>query len=482
MLRGHATRVALGTALTALVSASVLDTACSNSSATAGNATVYQPPANQGQVEDGNGHVLKNLGTVTDPGAGGFLLTISGEVNAIAGYPYPPFDISQTWMVDGWNWKIEKYIVVIQKVTLSSNPGQGGLNTNGTPVNQESTGPAVAQVTGPWVVDLHKGGPLDGKGGGGEQALPFAVMTNQNLNGGAPFDPSTTYAFGFSTIGAPGDGSAINVNLDESEEADYQYMVKGDSQGHPYSVYYYGTATWAGNASGAPSGFAQSTQTNTNASSSDDGGADDGGVADGGTPAGGGYDFTKLPLTMTFQLGFSTPTNYVNCINYTVSEQENQTVLGVQTSTSQSTVNQVTVHMDHPFWESFEEDTPVHWDQIAAQYIGVTNPVAHIDDFKGVPFSPFKDRNGNVMPWRDCEPTYYSPPGNGAMSFSTLSVAQNPSGTCTGNTPADYTTSSCPAIRDYYDFIRYTQSTQGHLNSQGLCFIDRQFPAPAGGS
>ena len=40
----------------------------------------------------------------------------------------------------------------------------------------------------------------------------------------------------------------------------------------------------------------------------------------------------------------------------------------------------------------------------------------------------------------------------------------------------------CPAIRDYYDFIRYTQSTQGHLNSQGLCYIDRQYPAPAGGS
>jgi hypothetical protein len=30
--------------------------------------------------------------------------------------------------------------------------------------------------------------------------------------------------------------------------------------------------------------------------------------------------------------------------------------------------------------------------------------------------------------------------------------------------------------------MRYTQSTQGHLNSQGLCYIDRQYPAPAGGS
>jgi hypothetical protein len=185
---------------------------------------------------------------------------------------------------------------------------------------------------------------------------------------------------------------------------------------------------------------------------------------------------------MTFQLGFSTPTNYVNCVNYTLSEQENQTVRGVQVSTSQSEIEQLTVHMDHPFWESFEEDTPVHWDQIAAQFIGVANPIAHTEDMIGVPFNPFTDKNGNVMPWHDCEPTLYTPPGDGAMSFSTLSVPQNPQGVCTGTVGQDFTLDNCKYIRDYYDFMRYTQSTQGHLNSQGLCYIDRQYPAPAGGS
>ena len=57
------------------------------------------------------------------------------------------------------------------------------------------------------------------------------------------------------------------------------------------------------------------------------------------------------------------------------------------------------------------------------------------------------------------------------MSFSTLTVPVCPR----GNDPSE-------CIRDYYDFLRYTQSTQGHLNSQGLCYIDREFPAPAGGS
>ena len=126
---------------------------------------------------------------------------------------------------------------------------------------------------------------------------------------------------------------------------------------------------------------------------------------------------------------------------------------------------------------------PVHWDQIAAQYIGASSPiVAHTEDMKGVPFSPFTDKNRNVMPWRDCEPSLYTPPGMGAMSFSTLSVPQDPKGTCTGAVGQDFSKDDCPAIRDYYDFMRYTQSTQGHLNSQGLCFIDRQYPAPAGGS
>ena len=68
-------------------------------------------------------------------------------------------------------------------------------------------------------------------------------------NGGAGFDQATTYAFGFSTVSAPGDGSAINVNLDATEQADYQAMVKAG-----YSVYYSGTATWAGSQSGPRSG------------------------------------------------------------------------------------------------------------------------------------------------------------------------------------------------------------------------------------
>jgi hypothetical protein len=440
-----------------------------------GSQLCFQPPS--GAIQDGNGHALKTFTPPCDTGPNTFVFSTSGEANAIVGYAYPPYDLTTaTYMIDGWNWTIDKYIVVVDHITLWADP-------NASASNQQQHGAQVAHVDGPFVVDLHKGGPLDGKGGAGEQALAIAAIVNQNDNGGAAFDPTTTYAFGFSTVQAPGDGSGINVNLSADEQADYQYMVQQGA-----SVYYHGTATWAGTQAGGQMGFgicssnpqtdyANNAQTCASAVSDMDGGTADGGS----TSCPSMYDFSKLPQTMTFQFGFPTPTNYVNCVNYSASELAGHDVRGVQSSTSQSEIEQVTVHMDHPFWESFQENTPVHWNQIAAQYIGQTNPTAHLDDFKGVPFSPFEDKNKVVMPWQWCE-TAYSPPGNGAMSFDTLSVPIKPTGTCTGTIGQDYTMANCPAIRDYYDFIRYTQSTQGHLNSQGLCYIDRQYPAPAGGS
>ena len=184
---------------------------------------------------------------------------------------------------------------------------------------------------------------------------------------------------------------------------------------------------------------------------------------------------------MNFRFAFAAPpTNYVNCQNYTAPGSGiggEASPRGVQVTASGSVIAQVTIHMDHPFWESFAEDTPVHWDQIAAQYVGVPSPSdgglieAHIEDFHGVPFQGFSDHQGTPLPWRNCSGGNYTPPGNGQMSFSTLSVPVDPHGT-----------DPSKAVRDYYDYIRYTQSTQGHLNSQGLCFIDRQFPAPPGGS
>ena len=111
-------------------------------------------------------------------------------------------------------------------------------------------------------------------------------------------------------------------------------------------------------------------------------------------------------------------------------------------------------------------------DQIAAQYVGVEGSItAHTEVLKGVNFTAFTDRRGNPLPWRNCTTSFgnnaYMPGSGGQMHFDPLDVPVDIGG-------AD----PKKGLRDYFDFIRYTQSTQGHLNSQGLCFIDRQYPAP----
>jgi hypothetical protein len=393
-----------------------------------------------------------------DPGAGAVYVTISGESNAISGYPFPPADWSQsTYFVDGWELIITEYIVVVDKVTLWSNP-------NHSPSNQGSLAgmSAVAHLDGPFVVDLHKGGNLTGQGGAPEQATPIGVITNQNDNGGAPLDSSTTYGFGFSTV--PATWNAYNVNLTSDEAADFQAMVANG-----YSVFYRGHLTW--NGAQSPYGC-----TSTSAATST--------ATDGGTDA--GYDYTQMPNAgIDLAFGFSTPTDYVNCQNQSLPGMPNpgeDYPRGIQVSPSQSAIAQVTIHMDHPFWESLAENSPVHFDQIAAQYVGRSSPTAHTEDMKGVPFYAFTDRAGTPLPWRNCAGSYYMTPGNGQMRFDTLSVPIDPHGTCTGTVGNDFTQDQCPGIRDYYDYLRFSQSTQGHLNSQGLCFIDRHYPAPAGGS
>jgi hypothetical protein len=289
-----------------------------------------------------------------------------------------------------------------------------------------------------------------GKGGGGEQAKPFAQILAQD--DGAAFDPTTTYAFGFNTIAAPKD--VYNVNLTNTPGADGKDDLDEYNDvmiPNGYSVLYEGVATYKGAAPGQPS-------------------CD---VVTSGTV--GPYDFTKLPSSIPFRMGFSTPTNYVNCQNGTdlpgmgVNGEDHPR--GVQVSATASIIAQVTIHMDHPFWESFAENSPLHWDQIAAQYAGASNPIATVEDLKGVNFTAFTDKNDKPIPWRTCDPTYYTTTGTGQLHFDPLKVNVTIGG-------SDPTT----GLRDYYDFIRYTQATQGHLNSQGLCYIGRQYPSPPGGS
>jgi hypothetical protein len=288
-------------------------------------------------------------------------------------------------------------------------------------------------VDGPWAVDLHKGGPLAGKGGGGEQAVQIATLDNQNKNGGASFDPTVRYAFGFEVV--PASASAKSVNLDMQGMADYALM-----QQKGYTVLYVGTATWKGTSC---------------------------------TPASPEFG-ASFPTVVDFKLGFASPTTYINCQNpdndpaKPLGDEEHER--GVYIKGNAPAIAQLTIHTDHPFWESFVHDSPAHFDMIAAQYTvpaGMTAGTASavLEDMRGVDPTAITDKQKNPVPWRTCDP-FYTPPGTGQMSFDTTGVPVR-----RGGNQAWY-------IRDLYDFMTYNQSTQGHLDSDGLCFVQRNYPSP----
>jgi hypothetical protein len=116
-------------------------------------------------------------------------------------------------------------------------------------------------------------------------------------------------------------------------------------------------------------------------------------------------------------------------------------------------------------------DSPAHFDQFAARVAGQSDggaPTATMESTKGVDYTAYTDALGHALNWRYCiaPPTDVHPQFGGAMAFDPQSVPHCPSGN-----PA---TGLC----DYYDFATYNQSTQGHLNSDGLCFVKRNYPSP----
>ena len=359
--------------------------------------------------------------------------TASGEVLALGGYGFPPASGAVAF-VDGWEIRFTKFLTTIDKIKLYTNP-------DSSPTDQSQVGSLVAEVDGPWAIDLHKGGPLVGKGGTDEKAYPIAVLDNQNKNGANSFDPATRYAFGFDLI--PATASATFLQL-QSNDPDYQDMITNG-----YVVLYVGRATWLGNGTGGAACT---------------------------SPPGSSFDFTTLPQVVNFKLGFKTPTTYLNCQN-----PDNDPALGIggekhqrgiQVQGNNTVVAQVTVHTDHPFWESFVHDSPAHFDQLAALATkdASGNYNVTMQATLGVDYTHFKFGSADLA-WRSCVPTggqgqYNFPNQNPYMGFVSGNIPHNPSG--------DPTTS----IRDYNDYMYYNQSTQGHLNSDGLCFVQRHYPSP----
>jgi hypothetical protein len=374
---------------------------------------------------------LKAFSAPADPGPGGILFAASGEALALNGYDFPPASANAAAFVDGWQVRFTRLLVTIDKIVLSSNPDAQGDN-------QSLTGAVFAEVDGPWAIDLHHSDPsyLPGKGGAGEEAVPFAALSRQNKNGNQPFDTTggTRYAFGFDTVDATYD--AYNVNLDAPGQSDYDEMVQNQCV-----VFYRGIATFRGDKTDSTC-----------------------------YPA----DRQSWPDVVNFTLCFKSPTSYVNCQNpdngsapaFPNEEYER----GIAFLTNSSVIGQVTIHTDHPFWDSVLHDSPAHFDQYAARVVGqdTGTPTVTLEMIKGVDYTDYTDVLGKVLNWRYCTnpPTDVHPQLTGVMRFDPQSVPH-----ATNNDPST-------GLRDYYDFATYDQSTQGHLNSDGLCYIKRHYPSP----
>ena len=93
-------------------------------------------------------------------------------------------------IADGWEVRFSEILVTVDHVTLSDGP-------DNAPTDPSQTGAVVAALDGPWAADLQKGGPIEGKGGGGERAVLLGSITSQNKKGGEALEDGLSRAAGF---------------------------------------------------------------------------------------------------------------------------------------------------------------------------------------------------------------------------------------------------------------------------------------------
>ena len=132
----------------------------------------------------------------------------------------------------------------------------------------------------------------------------------------------------------------------------------------------------------------------------------------------------------------------------------------------------ITLHLDHPFWESLEEDAPLRFDLIAAQKsvaAGMTAPASAsvtAEELASVGFVAGKDAQSNDLPWRYCGDVAAGERTTGNVSYNPNGVAVSAAGGAAG-------------LKGFADYMSFNLSTFGHLNNDGLCFPSRNFAAPA---
>jgi hypothetical protein len=329
-------------------------------------------------------------------------ISASGEELAVTGYVYSPTPSEdEPSFVDGWSLQFSRFIVSIKNVQL---------NEAGTdPTRQDVVGPLVAELAGPWLVDLSQ----MGNGVGGAQLLG---TLNQNLQGNQ-FDVTTPYAFSYETQVATVE--ATPVGFVDNDGIAQEMASKG------WTLLVEGVANYEGRA-------ATSTVDPT---------------------------FQGYPTAVRFRLGFGVPAKYINCYNPEIGAEEDPANRGIRFKANQVVNGQLTFHTDHLFWNTLDQEgTPLYFDPIAARvknFGAVEADGLHDvgnEDLAGVNPTALRDKNNQVVQDRGDQTT-----------LPVLPEVNNP--------PPAYNPGSAVGVTDLAQFIAYSVRASGHMNADGLCFV-----------
>jgi len=349
---------------------------------------------------------------------GSIQVTFSGETLGVAGLPFQPVNQGDPVFVDGWNVTFDEILVVLGNVRVA--PGATEF-----PVQSQVNAP-VATMAGPFVVDMHKPSGFVGKDGVEPAGAIFVWNSQDN---GQAFSTTTRYSFSYDVMKAA--YPATQINLTPDQFTDYGLMVQnGWSKLYRGTATYVGTCNWTTYPQGDPSGKVQAL-------------------------------FGALPTTVHFMFGWNDATSMINCANPDFGSDENVPAnWGVQPTSSGAVIAQITLHVDHAFWDIVkQEGAPLRFDPIAAWAPPSTTALAPLD-LRTLAAKPLATTfSDGVTPIPDrglCQ----NAPGY------TQSDQSNP-GQVTLNTngvPA----SDLPGIAN---FMAFSAQSQMHLNANGLCYI-----------
>jgi hypothetical protein len=359
----------------------------------------------------------------TSSGAGQVQVNYSGETLGAVGLPYPTScpngDNAPPFFVDGWSVFIDEYLVAVGNIRLTPGAQQYAL---------ESTlnSPPVAVKAGPYVFDGHKGGGLTSTDGVSPAGPIFAW--NQQDDGQA-FDATQYYAFSYDVV--PATAAATQVNLSSSQGPDYDLMVQKG-----WSKYVRGHAVFAG-----------ITGPNTY--------PPDAGIA---------AQFNALPSTIYFSFGWDDSGGVLNCNNPQLgfTGEDSPTTRGIKPSPTAPVIAQITLHVDHVFWDTLRlEGTPLRFDQVAAWATGSnsdpTEPL-QIQDL-GVLANTLAATFADGTPLPDRAP-YQTP-----TSSCYVSNQSNP-------LQVTLALNGVPGsvVSNLADFMAFSAQAQMHMNADGLCY------------